>query len=177
MLSEYTLCGWSSIRAEIQKELQVYWSFRDEILIIDGMPMKGERIIIMESLQGKVLNHQHMNHMGIEKTRLLACKSIYWINMNADIKDAVKNCPTCFDFQATQLKHKTISHKIPGRPWESIRADIFNTNNRHYFCIVDYHSKFPVIKQMKGFSTDNVIQICRCLYIYVSISFNTCMNN
>ena len=65
MLSEYILCGWPSVRAKVQKDVQPYWSFRDEIVIIDGNDMKIRRIIIPASLQGKVLNQLHMNHMGI----------------------------------------------------------------------------------------------------------------
>ena len=34
-LSEYVLHSWLSITAEVQKDLQPYWSFRDEIAIID----------------------------------------------------------------------------------------------------------------------------------------------
>ena len=37
--------------------------------------------------------------MGMEKIRLLACKSIYWLNMNAIIKDAIKHFSTCLEFQ------------------------------------------------------------------------------
>ena len=80
------LHGWLSVRPEVQKELQPYWSFRDEIAINDGITMKGKRIIIPpSSLQGNMLNQLDINHMGIEKTWLLACKSICWINMNVDI--------------------------------------------------------------------------------------------
>ena len=32
--------------------------------------------------------------MGMEKTRLLACESMYWVNMNANIEEVIKNCPT-----------------------------------------------------------------------------------
>ena len=108
--------------------------------------MKGKRIIIPTSLQGKTLNHLHMNYMDIEKTRLITFKSIYWINMNAEIEDTGKNCPTCLDFQETQPKDKTISHKIPGRPWESVRANILALHNKYYLCTVDIHSKFSMIK-------------------------------
>ena len=52
-------------------------------------------------LQDKALKQLYMNHIGIRKTRLVARKSIFWINMNADIEETVKNCPTCLDFQAT----------------------------------------------------------------------------
>ena len=37
MLSEIILCGCPLTKAETQKELQLYWSFRDEIAIIDDI--------------------------------------------------------------------------------------------------------------------------------------------
>ena len=36
-------------------------------------------------------------------------------------------------------------------------ADVFHFNNKNYLCIVDYHSKFPVIKRMEGLSTASLI--------------------
>ena len=51
-------------RAEVQKELQWYWSFIDEIAIIDVIAMKGERIIIPSPIQWKALNNLHMNYVG-----------------------------------------------------------------------------------------------------------------
>ena len=124
-LSEHVLHGWPSLRAIIWKDLQPYWSFRDETAIIDGITIKCKRIIIPASFQGKVLNHLYLNHIGIEETRLLPCKSIYWINMSVAIEDTVNNCPVCLDFWATQIKDKTMSHHIPGRPSEAVRADMF----------------------------------------------------
>ena len=53
-----------------------------------------------------------------------------------------------------------MSHKIPGGFWESLGAELFTVDNRHYLCIVHYHSKFPVIKQVGGFNTDNLIKTC-----------------
>ena len=44
--------------------------------------------------------------MGIEKTKLLACESIYWVNSNDDIENYIKNYATCLTFQQTQPKDK-----------------------------------------------------------------------
>ena len=44
LLSELILHGWLLTNDEVQKELQPYLSFRDEIAIIHGITMKG-RII------------------------------------------------------------------------------------------------------------------------------------
>ena len=46
----------------------------------------------------QLLNQLHSNHMGIEKTRLLACKSIYWIGINADIETHIKTVQHIFNF-------------------------------------------------------------------------------
>ena len=54
----------------------------DKIKIIHGTAMNSIRIIVPAAL--KVLEQLHLNHMGIEKKRLLACESIYSVNNNAD---------------------------------------------------------------------------------------------
>ena len=118
-------------------------------MIIDGMTIKGRRIIVIESLQNKMLNQLHINHIGKEK-RLLTSESIHLVNMNVKIEYIIKNFPICLDFQVTQPKDNAISHEIPGRLWKPVRADIFSIISKHYLCIVDYHSKLPVIMQVKG---------------------------
>ena len=107
----------------VQKNLQPYWSFRDEMAIIDSIVMKGRRIIIPAVLQNQQLKHLLL------KTRLLICKTICGVNMNADIEEIVK---------------------------ESAGTDMFTINNKNYLCILDYLSQFPVVKQVEGFSADNL---------------------
>ena len=50
-LTELILHDQPSMKTEVQKEMKPYWSFRDEIAIIDGTSTKGKRIIIATSLQ------------------------------------------------------------------------------------------------------------------------------
>ena len=55
--------------------------------VIDRVILKGRHVVIPELLQNQALQQFHVNHVGIEKTKLLACESIYWIDMNVDIKN------------------------------------------------------------------------------------------
>ena len=64
--SSYSMVG-HPYKFEIQKELQPYWSFRDEIAIIDRIAIKGRTKMIPALLQDKAIKHLHINHMGIEK--------------------------------------------------------------------------------------------------------------
>ena len=41
LLSNYVLHVWPSTKLEVKNEVQPYWSFRDEIVVIDGIDRKG----------------------------------------------------------------------------------------------------------------------------------------
>ena len=79
------------------------------------------------------------------------------------MENAIENYPMCPNFQAMQPKDKILSCALQGRPCESVTADIFSINIKHYLFIVDDNSKFPVINQVKVFSTYNLIKHVRSL--------------
>ena len=63
-----------------------------------------------------------------------------------------------------QPKENIIHPEIPGKPWEVTEADVFTLQNNNYLCIVDYHSKFPVIKMMKDLLADSLILECKIIF-------------
>ena len=131
--------------------------------------MKGRPIIIPVELKQQVLGQLHLNHMGIEKTKLLMCESVYWIDINTDIEKHIKSCNTCLEFQQTQPKEKILHHDIPLRTGEVLGVDIFHLNNKKYLCIIDYHSKFPVNKRMDGLSTESLNITTKVIFTEYSI--------
>ena len=111
--------------------------------------------------------------MGIENAKLLAHELIYWVNINDDIEKHINNCTTCVAFQQTQPKDKIIHHDIPAKPWELIGADRFNLNNKHYLCIIDYHSKFPIIQKTEDLTVDSLILTCKVVFAKYRLSRKT----
>ena len=63
-----------------------------------------------------------------------------------------------------QPKEKIIHHAIPLRPQEELGVDIFHLSNKNCLCIVDYHSKFPVIKRMDGLSAESLITTVKVIF-------------
>ena len=47
---------------------------------------------------------------------------------------------------------------------EVVSADVFHFKNKHYLCIVDDNSKFPVIKRLEGLSADNLINMVKIIF-------------
>ena len=54
-------------------------------------------------------------------------------------------------------------HDILVRLWDVISAYIFTLNDKQYLCIVDYHSKFLMIKKTADLSADSVILMCKSI--------------
>ena len=107
---------WPNTKDQLHINKRPYWSYKDDLAVIDSVGMKGRCIIIPESLKQQVLDQLHVNHMGIEKPKLLVCKSVYWVNINNDIENHIKNCNMCLEFQQTQPMEKAIHQDIPLRP-------------------------------------------------------------
>ena len=72
--------------------------------------------------------------------------------------------------QQMESKEKIIHHDISLRPWEVLGVDIFHLNNKYYLCIIDYHSKFLVIRRMEGLSTESLITAIKVIFAEYGIS-------
>ena len=163
-LKNIIIAGWPNSKDKIGEKLKLYRSSRDELAVIDGIILKGRYIIIPKSLRVQVLKQLHMNHMGIEKMKLLACECVYWYSINADIEKYIKQCATCLEFQQIQPTEKIMHHDVPLRPWEVVRADVFHFNNINYLCVVDYNSKFPIVKKLQGLSMEHLINAVTAIF-------------
>ena len=75
---------------------------KNELAMIDGIVMKGKRIIIPFQLHKHKVQQLHRIYMEIEKTGLLAHKSVYWLNMNTGTDNTLKQCVTFLDYKNTQ---------------------------------------------------------------------------
>ena len=158
-LREHIIRGCSQSRNEEPLEIRSYWTFRDDRAVTDGIISKSRQIVIPQKVQKQAIDILHSNHVGIEKIRLLAHESIYKIGKIADTETQIKRYLTCLGFQQLQPKERLI-HQNPRQTMGVVSVDIFYPYNKNYFCIVDYHSKIPVIKKMESLSADNLILAC-----------------
>ena len=81
------------------------------------------------------------------------------------ISTNVSQCMSIQQIQQMQPKEKVIYHDISIRLWGVISADMFILDNKQYFCIVDYNSKFPIVKKTADLSADILILLCKIIYV------------
>ena len=50
-----------------------------------------------------------------------------------------------------------------------VGAYMFTLYNKYSLCLVDYHSKFPVIKKMEDLSADSLILACKIIFQSIAL--------
>lgn len=148
--------GWPTSRRQCPQDLWEYWTFRCDLIIDDSLILKGDRIVIPQSLRATLLEMIHNGHPGETKSILKARESIYWPGINNDIKDMVKKCELCNKYQPAQHKLPIMQPDLSTRPWEQVGADLFEYKGSKYLLVVDYYSRFPIIRLLCDISANTV---------------------
>ena len=71
-LKDYIIQGWSEIRHQITQDMNTYWTFRDDMAVIDRVTIKDRHILVLETLQKQTLQKLHFNHMDTEKNQTIS---------------------------------------------------------------------------------------------------------
>ena len=58
---------------------------------------------------------------------------------------------------------RVLPYEVPYRPREGVSAHILMINNKMLLCIVDYYSKFPIVK-VSSLAVDNLGQMAKMIF-------------
>ena len=149
LLKHIVTTGWPEQIREVPKEIQPYWTFREELTVENGLLLKSTRIIIPKVMTDQFLNELHTGHLGITKCIELAKQTMYWPGINNDIEQFMVTCQPCLKYAASNKKcpekKNQLGQEIPVMPWTKLGTDIFTLDRVNYLLVVDYTSKFPIM--------------------------------
>ncbi|CAC5398870.1 unnamed protein product [Mytilus coruscus] len=162
-LQDVIFDGWPNEKSELLHSLRPYWTFRDELSVINGLLYKSNKAIVPKALQNEMLDKIHESHLGIVKCKSRARDVLFWIGMGQDIEDKVKSCGLCAQHQFLNAKEPMLMPEIPERPWSKLAADLFEYQKQHYLLIVDYYSKWPEVMKLDNETSRNTIDYLKGL--------------
>lgn len=102
---------WPTTAKKLPTFIWPYWSYCGELSVEDSLIMKGHQIVILQVLQGGILCKLHASHQSRKKTKLRACTSVFWRNLNKDIEDMTKSCKICQELQPKKSKRTSITNQ------------------------------------------------------------------
>ena len=93
MLLKHTITqGWPSTTKEVANELQLHWTFHEELTIEDILVLKGTNIVIPNKKCEALLKLIHEGHLGLSKCKLHAKDTVYWSSLKDQLENIVLNC-------------------------------------------------------------------------------------
>lgn len=137
---EFVNCGWPET---VETALQPYWVRRNELSVLRGCMVWGNRMIIPEKGREALLEELHSSHQGMTGMKQRARSCIWWPGMDRDIEDRVKRCNTCQTMSKTVPEASLHTWPWPTRPWSRIHLDFAGPiQNQMILVIIDAHSKW-----------------------------------
>ena len=77
------------------------------------------------------------------------------------------NCQLCLKYSRSKDKinlHTTLGHEVPPVPWSKLDTDIFHYESQPYLLIVDYTSRFLIVRKVKSMSAQHVAEHFKSIF-------------
>ena len=170
-LSDFVMNGWPNDRSLIPASIIPYWPYKKELGYYNGILLKCVRVIIPSSIVPDVLIFIHRGHLGIEKCRLSARRSVFWPNMNFDIAKLVYSGEQYQVHAGPQNKNFTYNmNESSYYPMYCIGTNLFEYNNKPYLIMVDYFLPYPWIRPLRNISSLSVIEAMQSVFSEFGLS-------
>ena len=140
-----------------------YWKFRGDFSLHGNLLLYQDRVTILQKLQEQILHKLHQGHQGIQRCRLRAKSSVWWLNISRDINNFIQQCPECMKM-LTPPREPLITSPLPSHSWEKVASDLFHLNNSTYLIVVNYFSRYPEVVQLSSTAPLGVIKALQAIF-------------
>jgi len=65
-LKPTVITEWPEDKEQVPLPIRVYWRYRDEITVHNGVLFRSHKVLIPKLLQEEILGKIHLSHLGIE---------------------------------------------------------------------------------------------------------------
>ena len=161
-ISVYCQSGWPD-KDSLPDSIKPYFPVAAELAEINGLVMRGNRILIQPSLRRAMLAKIHGSHQGITKCRERARQSVLWPGIAREIDTMVRNCSECCKAQL-QRAQPLIPTTLPQLPWQKVASDLFEWRQQTFLLIVDYYSRFIEIARLNGSTAEEVVTHTKSIF-------------
>ena len=157
-----------------------YLLIRNEISVIGKLVLRGTRIIIPESLRGKVLQIAHEGHPGIVTMKRRLRTKVWWPGLDKGVEEACKTCHPCQVVGAPNPPEPVKTTELPNGPWQHLAIDLMTPclpSGDHVFAVVDYYSRYIEIQVMKSTTTDKIIASLKRMFLTHGLPISVTTDN
>lgn len=152
--------------------LSPFQAISEELTVVDGVLMRGERVVVPEGLRARLLAAAHQNHQGVSRTYAGLKMRFWWPKMHDEVEKFVRECHICCQHDKGWKMSRPPTQPIewPEEPFAKIGIDIRGPHNhlpghmRFAVVVVDYHSRWPWVYFVQEVTAFTIIKILNQLF-------------
>lgn len=149
------------------ERIKRYLSFKDERTVVNGILLRGEKLVIPSSLRKTVLALSHLGHPGMERTKQRLRSKVWWPNMNNDIEKLIRSCLDCQTVGQPGPQEPMQIRDLPQAPWSHLSMDILGPlpSGESLLVLIDLYSRFRVIEILWQTTTASILSKIRPVFM------------
>ena len=96
-----------------------------------------------------------------------AKETVYWPGLNDQLEQLILNCQLCLKYSRSKSKgtpHTALGHEVPPVPWSKVATHIFHYESQPYLLIVDYTSRFSIVRKLKFMSAQHITEYFKSIF-------------
>ena len=133
--------------------------FKDLCVSDDGIVLRGERLVVPQSLQSTCVDLAHKSHLGMLKTKRLLRSKVWFPGLDDLVEKKVKTCIACQANGPEEKKPPIQATELPPNPWHSVGVDFFGPYQNIYLMVIyDLYSRFPVVCELNSTKCTTVVE-------------------
>ena len=133
---------------------------RDELTIgVHNLILRGNRIVIPQSLQKRAIDFAHATHQGLVKTKSLLREKVWFPDIDRMVKDAIDQCLPCQATGSPPPPEPLQMTDMPDGPWQKIHVDFYGPlpSGEHLLVVIDRYSRYPEVEIVRSTKASSVI--------------------
>ncbi|XP_062538133.1 uncharacterized protein K02A2.6-like [Armigeres subalbatus] len=154
-----------------EEKTKLYYPFREEIIIVNDVILRSNRIVIPVSLRSKVLRLAHIGHPGIQKTKQRLRSKVWWPKIDVDAEQTVKSCLDCQLVSSINPPEPMSVRNLPTQPWHTLSMDMLGPlpSSESILVIIDLYSRFRLTEVMQTTTSGDIIKRLRRTFFRMGI--------
>ena len=134
---------------------------KDELLVYKGTILRGNRIVVPNTLRNRAVDLAHVGHQGIVKTKQLIREKVWFPGVDKMVKEKVDCCLPCQ--AATTCKAQRLEPlrmtPLPTAPWKELTMDFLGPlpSGDYLMVVIDEYSRFPEVEIVTSTSARSTI--------------------
>ncbi|XP_039444976.1 uncharacterized protein K02A2.6-like [Culex pipiens pallens] len=150
-------------------EVKKFAPFKEELYCCKEILLRGERLVIPQSLQKRTLALAHIGHPGIERSKQRLRSKVWWPEIDKDVEQAVRKCLDCQIVGRMAPPEPMAVRQLPSSPWEFLSMLGPLPTGESLLVIIDCYSRFRIIEVLKQTTSADIIGKLRPLFMRMGI--------